>query len=149
MDGLELTLWVLACGAFAIPLIVGGLKHVRLVRESSSWVSTIGRIVRADIRKDDEGYLLPEVEYRYTVDGTEYTSDVISFRPTRAANFTTKPARSVLQRFPVGSEVVVFFDPSRPESACLERDGKGTMVLLFASAILVVVVALAPVVFDW
>lgn len=54
-----------------------------------------------------------QVKYRYTVASKEYESEVVRFK----AGFTQEED---VRKFPLGSQVQVYFDPKNPNKACLE-----------------------------
>ncbi|HHY89643.1 MAG TPA: DUF3592 domain-containing protein [Chloroflexi bacterium] len=94
---------------------------------SQQWPSTGGVIeestVRAYTTRDAAGVEstlhLPYVRYRYTVMGQTYTSDTISIGVK--ATQTPEAARRAADRYPVGSSVVVYYDPKNPSDSVLER----------------------------
>ena len=61
----------------------------------------------------------PEIEYTYTVNGREYTSNVIMFGGVIGGRFS-KMYRRYIERYPEGSFAKVYYDPAKPENAVLE-----------------------------
>jgi len=57
------------------------------------------------------------VEYAYSVEGRYYRSSRISFGD--AGTGFRAPARWIVDRYPITSEVIVHYDPEDPESAVL------------------------------
>lgn len=76
------------------------------------------------------GTWLPRFTYQYEVGGRLYTGKRIAFY----RRCTGSRAQALVARHPVGSRVQVFYDPARPEESVLERDLRGSWVLL-ASAL--------------
>ncbi|MBN1937335.1 MAG: DUF3592 domain-containing protein [Anaerolineae bacterium] len=77
----------------------------------------------------------PLVEYHYTVDGKDY----IGRRISPADKQYARPlAQKVLDRYPVGAQVQVHYDPRNPDEAFLEINmGWGGIGLLLAGGALI------------
>ena len=97
--------------------------------ESLRWPAVRGRIVRSLVREDtnplptvDESRTryTPEVRYEYVVDGHEHSASRIDLLD-RAASWPGFAER-VIARYPMWSDVTVFYDPTDPSRAILERD---------------------------
>lgn len=94
---------------------------------SAKWPSTEGEIISSYVEEvmnaDPEGgggvSWHPRVSYRYSVVGREYTSKNIE-----AANIglgtSHQYAREVVERYPMGAQVKVHYDPGNPGVAVLE-----------------------------
>ena len=94
---------------------------------SLNWPSTSGAITSASVRQnsstDEDGHVRhsysPLVEYDFSVNGQAYTGKRINYgitaSPTRAA------AQKEVDRFPVGMQVTVFYNPEKPNEAVLEK----------------------------
>jgi hypothetical protein len=92
---------------------------------AASWAQTAGTVLSTTMKIGRVGHgrcEVPVVIYAYQVDGLPYQS----FR-VRAADDTgripivdTDPS-GTLERYPVGSNVTVFYDPDDPANAALER----------------------------
>jgi len=84
-------------------------------------------------KSDSEGTIYsPQLEYKYIVNGVSYTGD--SYRPVRFDGSSDRGyAREVVEAHPVGAEVTVYYDPSDPQKAFLNRSFKGLdlMMVLF------------------
>lgn len=129
---------------------------------SASWPTTDGRIVRSTLqqRRDDGAWQhTAEIDYEYEVAGT-------SFMGTRAwigDDYWSSPGsefRDAVQRYPVGRQVNVHYDPAEPARSVLEPGATwsssigyfvglglligGSLMLLAAIApLLIMIVALA------
>jgi hypothetical protein len=95
---------------------------VAVARDSRSWPTVSGRVVRSEIRPNRRANGLPGyrtlVRYGYTVDGEEYEG-----RDLAAGDFPYRSARSATHRvqpYALGSTVVVRYFPAEPELAVLE-----------------------------
>ena len=87
-------------------------------KAAQSWPSTAGAITASDIHRsrDSDGDVQEEarVLYSYTVNGKVYQSSRIGF-------ITVGTASQLVQRYPIGKPVDVFYDPANPSSSVLQR----------------------------
>ena len=98
--------------------------------DSKSWSSTNGTIVSSKVktittrstststtpRKKRTRYF-PEIHYKYQVDGKEYSGDRLAF------GFSNRPkeeSKNIVERYPAGAHVPVYYDPDNPEESVLE-----------------------------
>ncbi len=70
---------------------------------------------------------IPEIEYRYTVEGRQYTSD--KFRFMGAGHGSYGSAAAVANAYPVGKAIPAYYDPDDPAVAVLDRSPIGTTML--------------------
>jgi hypothetical protein len=73
-----------------------------------------------------------DIRYRYTVKNREFSGSRVDYRSK------TNDYAKVLQKYPLGRQVTVYYDPSRPRSSTLERSALGfhiygQLVVLFFS----------------
>ena len=108
-----------------------GIQYVlraRRARASRSWPAVDGRIVTSRVVKEAVGTYdsraivrVPKVEFEYTVRGRTLKGDTITFGKDRMYTSWPKRADERCSQYPEGAPVRVWFDPARPEVACLER----------------------------
>jgi len=65
----------------------------------------------------------PWVEYAYEVDGKTYKSMTIS--PDGMLTNDQQQAENIVARYPKGTDVSVYYNPSNPSKACLEKKPLG------------------------
>ncbi len=53
-----------------------------------------------------------------------------------------KDPHAVLARYPLGKKVQVYYDPNRPQFACLEKSGMDFIVLLAGYGVYVMIMGL-------
>jgi hypothetical protein len=95
---------------------------VAVARDSRTWPTVAGRVVRSEIRPNRRANGLPGyrtlIRYEYKVDGEEYEG-----RDLASGDFPYRSARSatrMLGPYAHGSTVVVRYFPAEPEVAVLE-----------------------------
>jgi hypothetical protein len=62
----------------------------------------------------------PKIRYQYEVDGKIYTGDRISFSAVEGGEKKSE-SQAVVNRYPSGQRVIVYYDPKHPNKAVLER----------------------------
>lgn len=129
--------FVLALVGLGIFLVIQGVRGQHKASESQAWPSVVGMIAESEVRQsrstDDEGRVdvayYPRVVYDYSVAGQSYEAHRITFgaiKPTKQASI----AQKALERYPVGSQVTVVYNPEKPSEAVLERAATHTQALL-------------------
>lgn len=120
------SLLALALGIF---LVVVGLRYVSGGGKVGKWALADGRILSAEIAEresmDAESKMVsrtPIIRYEYEVEGKRYESQRVS-NVGLTSNWSPE-IDELLGRYPAGSEVWVFYDPSDPSSAVLEPVAK-------------------------
>jgi len=118
---------VLLLGFAVIVLLVGlwnficGAVEYREAQDTLNFASAQGKIVTSrkyfSQTSSGSGYD-SVVKYSYTVGGKEYSGHTVSFRTA-----PTLP-RDIAQ-FPLGTPVTVYYDPSNPAKACLQKGQTG------------------------
>ncbi len=141
------------CLAVGIAMTVFfGLPMYRQAQASLNWPTTTGTIQTSEITKSfqkNKTKYSPSVSYAYEVDGTPRTSNFIWASGGDSSSDKSKQ-QAVVDKYPVGSAVKVFYDPENPEFAILEPGITSTnyIVLGGGGAILLagVIMALVTVV---
>lgn len=97
---------------------------------SRRWPQVDGTIVVSDLQrsKDSEGGFMyrPEVTYRYSIDGKEYTGSRTRYGDWLQLSWS-KPAVKTVRRYAVGTAVAVRYDPRDPEDSVLEPGVHGVL----------------------
>lgn len=98
-----------------------GVKGLWNAGTSKGWPTVPGKVISSKVaavgQKGGTVYS-PDVRYSYTVDGTPHTSNHIRIGGVNTGN--PSPARHVVDRYPVGREVTVYYSPKKPTFAVLE-----------------------------
>lgn len=90
-------------------------------RVSENWPETAGEITYSSVNesRDEDGTTYhADVEFTYVVDDRRYTSDTVSFGQYGSSN--RRHAAGIVARYPVGTQVSVYYDPVLPDTAVLE-----------------------------
>ena len=102
---------------------------MRPIKKSTSWPTTIGRVISSKVSSTritnpgeaSETRFRAAVSYQYTVNGSSYHSSKISFVfSVQTSPNSSSRAKSIVKKYPRGKEVKVFYNPEKPEIAVLE-----------------------------
>ena len=133
--------FILIFGAVAAWILYTYFQQRREAEESAGWPATQGTIVLSTVKvsttrheDDDEIWeeisYFPKVQYEYSVMGKTYTGGRIAFGASKGFS-SRAAAEKVLERYPVGETVTVYYNPNNPADAVLEREMRGGGSLLF------------------
>jgi hypothetical protein len=134
-------------GAIGVILIVSSALQLRFSRATTHWPSVAGKVVRAGIRpletirekKQKVVLFVPDVAYSYTVNGREHIAATI--RPDLQGEPTTFSAERLLERYPLGTNVAVYYNPANPADAVLEPGRNPQTTSLLACGIVLTIVS--------
>ena len=116
---LQAFLFYLVFNVFVIGFIIY-MQHAS--KAALSWPAVQGKIKSSRIhydssRRKDDG--TPWVEYTYDVDGKAYKCMNIS--PDGMLTNNQQQAEDLVARYSKGADVIVYYNPSNPSKACLEK----------------------------
>jgi len=125
-------IFVLALLVLGIYLVVFSLRSKKKAEESQNWPNTPGTVTLAEVKRsvnrDEDGNesydYFPKVGYTYQVGGETLTGNRLSFGGILAQK-NPASVQKILERYPVGGQVTVYFDPNKPSEAVLERQAGG------------------------
>jgi hypothetical protein len=129
-------------GTLGFTAIVGNFFMLREVvyarnRENAvmQWPSVTGVVVRSEVkvrRTSDDHTEYPDISYTYEVMGKSYRcKQIMPGGEIGGINVT-----STLERYPVGAQVTVYYDPRNPKDAVLEQGKKKFSNMLWFMLIL-------------
>ena len=113
-------------GLFGVKIFLSYQHTKQKLADSQFWPEGEAKVVAAEVerivRRDEDSRtitFLPRVAYTYSVEGLEYHGDQIGFGKFEfsAAN----KADAIVDHFPVGHTVKVFYNPLDPKESVLER----------------------------
>lgn len=116
-----------------ILFIVIGSKNIYQAYKSSSWPSVQGRIISSEIkshsrtyrdtttnREKNETVYDAHINYGYVINGITYSNDDVKIGGIIQTN-TTIWARKLLDKYPQGKVVNVYYNPEDPSQSVLEK----------------------------
>ncbi len=132
-----------AAGIGALVTLWWAVDQLRAALRSRGWPSAVATIVRSERVKKTDGdgamYWEPQVEYAFTVAGTEYRGTRIRFGGENAA--TAREAEQICGKYAAGREVPVRYNPRDPYEVALETGVAWGVVLPFIYALVLALVA--------
>jgi hypothetical protein len=84
---------------------------------------TQGVITKSSVKRVERGFkvaLLPDIEYQYAVFGVEYKGTSVTIPPD--VIYDIQVAQGLLEEYPVGKKVDVFYNPEFHHVAVLEKE---------------------------
>lgn len=124
-------------------LIAGGVyahRHERRLRRRAQ--RTDGVVTGSDTFAES-GSWRPVVQYAYTVGGVAYSNDRVFPPPGRTGGKGTW-ARRIVDHYPPGTRVTVYYQPDDPQTAYLIDKGSWLWLIPMGLGALLVVLALGP-----
>lgn len=123
-----------SCCATLLPLaIIGGLGYFFYTRyqqgqtkrqESQTWPTTPGVVAmsRVEVRSGGESTsVVPVVVYQYEVRGQVYQGNIIRAGSNYFRVQGSREPYLIVDRYPVGAQVMVYYNPANPADSALER----------------------------
>lgn len=142
---------VIALLVIAIGLAVSVYLWQQSVKaqQASAWPSVVGKIVSSEVDwrharggdSSDRREYRAVVRYEYHVAGRIHRAERLRF-PNPGYGSSDQQALEIVQRYPAGQVVQVFYDPQNSEEACLEPGKHWSAWLAQAVGALVVLVGL-------
>ncbi|MDH7578386.1 MAG: DUF3592 domain-containing protein [Bacillota bacterium] len=147
--------WYVVILLAGMMLIILGARTLRQALASRSWPACQGRIISSEVKMYHPGPTLreegpsysAEILYEYRVEGKRYTSRRVFFGEYSSGS--PGPARRVVDRYPPGKQVPVYYDPARPEVAVLEPGASWGAFAVLGVGILFSLVGFFAVLWTW
>ena len=130
-------------GTFLFPIgalgLVADLEDVLHAMRSAGWPTVTGKVLNSEVEHNfGKGpQFTALVRYEYQVGGQRYEGFTIHFSQRKFRLAET--ADEVIRRYPAGSAVDVFYDPSEPEMAVLETTSSDAYFSLMWSLVILLV----------
>lgn len=131
-------------GGLGILLMLSWIQAMQLARASKAWPSVAGTITSSGVGQiqkpenmDSELHHIYRavVMYSYSVEGQDHLGSRITFQDHSSSRKTL--AQKIVDKYPEGKHVNVYYDPDFPVQAALERRvGSGNFITVFAGFIL-------------
>ena len=136
--------WMVVLSIFStgILLIRTTRKSARQADASQSWPATTGRITgsRTSYSRFAKDWPV-RVSYEYQVLGRSYTGTKVAFGVAKSYQYPSQ-ARNDLACYPLNWQVTVYYDPSNPAEAVLERKVGDTSKTPFVKSLGVIAIFL-------
>ena len=94
-----------------------GMRGLTRAQASTGWPSASGKVIKSSVEREESSYQA-EILYEFTVSGTTYNGNRVAYgdygsnRPTHA--------RRIVNRYPKGKKVTVYYQPDDPGECLLE-----------------------------
>lgn len=116
---------------FSLLLFVGGswllvamIYQIKQAKVSATWPTVMGQITKAELEENPGRWVTytAKLRYHYLANGAAMESDIIGYGQIGLGAYTEtrEKAEAKLKKYPVQTMVKVFYNPQRPEQACLE-----------------------------
>jgi hypothetical protein len=114
-------------------ILLGGGSFLA-ARSARSWPTVEAHVVRSEIEVSKKvsgflrsyttssDYFTAAVEYKYVVDGKQYTEDHIQ-RPSNPSGFDRSQIEQWTRKYPRGAEITVHYSPHNPSMAVIDPTG--------------------------
>lgn len=144
-----LILIILFCLAFmgiGIGMLIKLVRNFSKARHSKNWLSTTGKIISSELdaqtTADENGYetttYIANVLFQYVVNESTFEGDCINFDyGIRTSNRDLE--KSIVEQYPVGSQVKVYYDPEDPQQAVLEKRVNNIFTTILVSAVFILI----------
>lgn len=109
-----------------IIISIWGWRVLAKSRKIKSWPVTKGTIDESDPTSETND-LLPHIVFSYQVEGKTYQR---AFQFPDGTHPLPEFNQTYLNKYPVGKEVDVYYDPAQPETATLEAESQGDWMIL-------------------
>jgi hypothetical protein len=124
-------------------LIYVAWKSYSSTRNISNWEVTQGTITKSNVKPAGVAFI-PDIEYQYFVVGVEYKGTVVTVPPDII--YDVKVAQGLIEEYPVGKKVEVFYNPEIHRVAVLEKESSTSVLWVLW---LIVGTALAFLIFGF
>lgn len=91
-------------------------------KASESWPTSMGTITNSEVNQSvDDGTTMysAEINYQFIVENKSYTGNKISLASGGTSTSSLSEIKKDLQKYPIGKEVTVYYDPELPNNAVL------------------------------
>ena len=118
-------------GLIGLLFIVMAVRNRQRAAASAQWPQTQGIVTNVGMktRRESEGddWYDPQVQYQYGIGEQQYQGNRIAF----GSSSTSAHARAeeIINRYAVGTPVVVYYNPAQPQQAVLEPRATGGNII--------------------
>ncbi len=116
-----------------------GLYLRSKLRFCQGWPQATGKVTQSGLDTDD-GYRV-RVIYEYSVNGAGYSSSRVQLG-TPTTYLRKSSADAAVRRYPVDSQLTVYYDPENPAEAVLDRTSPGGLEYIIWGVLLLIMMVL-------
>ncbi len=102
----------------SLATVAAFINTLRSGTDSDRWPTAQGTVIRSELEYDGEAYGAG-ITYEYQVLGTFYRGTHVRVSDAHYGNGHDE-AQEALRRYPIGADVLVYYDPANPRTAVLE-----------------------------
>lgn len=111
-------------------LIIGGVGYFIYKRSqqgasyrqaAQTWRTTTGTVMMSSVQSGHRGSRYPVVVYQYEVNGKSHQSQIIKAGEQYLNISFAGQAQEIVNRYPIGTTVTVYYNPDNPAESALER----------------------------
>ena len=117
--------------AVGLGLTITGISNIKSAKESETWPTVNGVIFKSKVKSstsDGSTTYGADISYDYQVNGQAYKGDKVTFGDVSTSS--SSRAEKIVDRYPVGKIIGVFYNPNKPETSVLEPGLSGGVWLL-------------------
>jgi hypothetical protein len=114
-------------------IVLAGVRTYRKSNQASNWNTATGKITSSEVTHTSGSKIqyYSRIEYEYSVLGTNYISNKVTFAQLMGIDDTAKgAAEGKVKKFPAGSAVTVYYDPGDPRRAVIQKGGDSSLLIL-------------------
>ena len=122
-----------------------GWPQLKYANESKNWPQTQGKITQSEVNswiKEGNSMYETRINYSYEVDGKKYNSGKIKTSGSYSGSNISR-AKEIVNEFPFGKAVDVYYDPEVPDSAVLKPGVSSIDIVMAAFPLLFLIIGLA------
>lgn len=117
------------------------VKGINKYQDMNNWSKTSAVIVEATplhIIHEDNDYYVPDITYRYDVDGIEYHSSVLSYDKTvEQCSSLTHCKQVIADTYQPATTITAYYNPNQPSEAVVKLGNRvGALFVIFFICVL-------------
>lgn len=152
----SLLIFLLVLLGFAAAGILKGRDLYEQSQYAKDWPKTLGKITHSEVvssqvktgtgsNRRTETFYKADIRYTYTIKGKEYTGNRVFFGDDMSSA-NSSDAHDLVQKYPVGKKLMVYYESFTPTLTVLEPGTNGRAFLFMAGGAFFLILALLVVV---
>ncbi|MEZ6047919.1 MAG: DUF3592 domain-containing protein [Planctomycetaceae bacterium] len=136
---------LLGFGAFFLFLMARSIRTYLDLRQSRNWPSVTGKILRSEVSRQktkSDDLFCPDISYEYEINEKKYVGNRLRIIPLDVLD--EDEIQEEIERFPLGKEVSVYYDPELPERSVLTPgDEKEALTGIRFSLLILIIITIS------